>query len=1114
MPPSAATDMHEKLLIANRGEVAIRVEQAAAELGIPTVAIYSDDDARSLHVARATQAVALGAAGPAAYLDGERIVAIARDAGCDAVHPGYGFLSESAGFARACLAAGLTFVGPRPEALELFGDKAAARRFAAGCQVPTLPGTQRATSLAEARDALRALGPGGAIMIKAIAGGGGRGVRAVTSPAALDDAYARCRSEAQAAFGAGDVYVERLLPRARHVEVQIVGDGKRGVALYDRECTLQRRHQKLVEIAPSPSLPWELRAAIIAAACRLAEASAYTSLGTIEFLVELDAAGAPIGFFFLEANPRLQVEHTVTEQVLGLDLVHIQLRLATGRSLAELGLAEGVPAPTGYALQLRINMETMDASGAAVPAAGTLGAFDLPFGAGIRVDTFGYTGYQTTTAFDSLLAKLIVHARGGSFADVLRKASHALAQFRIAGVPTNLPFLQALLRHPDVVANRITTRFVEERAAELARDAAAFATTAAAPGAAAAPALPGPGATPRADKPAPPGTVAVRAPMQSKLVTVSVADGDPVRPGQPVAIVEAMKMEIVVTADEGGIVRAIAAQPGDIVMPGEPIVFLAPVELAADAARAHTAADLDAIRPDLTEVRARHAIGLDAARPAAVARRRDTGHRTARENVAALVDPGSLTEYGALALAAQRRRRGLDDLIESTPADGLITGIATVNAELFGPAGGRCMVCAYDYTVLAGTQGYMNHKKLDRMLRLAHELQLPLVLFAEGGGGRPGDTDAFGIGLDVPTFAQFARLSGLVPVIGIVAGRCFAGNAALLGCCDVIIATADTSIGMAGPAMIEGGGLGRYAPDDIGPARVQAPNGVIDVLVADELEAVAAARQYLSYFQGQGQAPLTAWDCVDQRVLRRAIPDNRLRVYDVRPVLRDLADTGSVLELRPAFGVGIITAFIRIEGRPLGVIANNPHHLGGAIDAPAADKAARFVQLCDAFDIPILALCDTPGFMVGPEAEKTALVRHVSRMFVIAASTSVPYFTVVLRKAYGLGAIAMAAGDFHGCVFTVAWPTGEFGPMGFEGAVKLGYRKELEAIADPAERRAFYDKMVARYYEEGKAINAATYVEIDEVIDPAETRRWILAGLASAPPTPHRTRKRPCIDPW
>jgi acetyl/propionyl-CoA carboxylase alpha subunit/acetyl-CoA carboxylase carboxyltransferase component len=1081
--------MLAKLLIANRGEVAIRVAQAAAELGIPTVAIYADDDAHALHVRRADAAVALGGAGVPAYLDGARILAIARDTGCDAVHPGYGFLSEHAGFARACGAAGVRFVGPRPEVLDLFGDKARARRFAADRHTPILPGTQHATSVGEAHEVLRAQGPGGAIMIKAVAGGGGRGVRAVTSPAALDDAYARCRSEAHAASGSADVYVERLLPRARHIEVQIVGDGRRGVALFERECTLQRRHQKLVEIAPTPSLPGELRAAIVAAACRLADASSYDSLGTFEFLVELDPAGAPIGYFFLEANPRLQVEHTVTEQVLGLDLVQIQLSLAGGRSLAELGLADGVPPPTGYALQLRINMETMDARGGVTPAAGTLAVFDLPCGAGIRVDTLGYTGYQTTTAYDSLLAKLVVHSRSRNFADVVRKASRALAQLRVDGVATNIAFLEALLQHPDVIANRVTTRFVEDHAAELAGQL--------------------PQVAPRAGEP-PPNTVAIVAPMQGKLVGISVVDGDHVRPGQPIAIVEAMKMEIIVTADDGGIVRAIAAAPGDIVMAGDAIVFLEPAEIAAAAARTEAAADPDAIRVDLAEVWARHAIGLDPARPAAVARRREAGKQTARENVAALVDPGSFIEYGALAIAAQRRRRGLEDLLENTPADGLITGTATINGEVFGPAAARCLVAAYDYTVLAGTQGYMNHKKLDRMLGLALERRLPVVLFAEGGGGRPGDTDAFGIGLDVPTFAQFARLSGLVPVIGVASGRCFAGNAALLGCCDVIIATADSSIGMGGPAMIEGGGLGRCAPDDVGPARVQAPNGVIDVLVATEREAAHVARQYLSYFQGA----VSAWRCSDQRLLRRAVPENRMRAYDVRAVLHGLADLDSVLELRAAFGAGIITALIRVEGRPLGVIANNPHHLGGAIDAPAADKAARFMQLCDAFELPILALCDTPGFMVGPEAEKTALVRHVSRMFVTAASVTVPYATIVLRKGYGLGAIAMAAGAFHGCVFTIAWPTGELGSMGFEGAVKLGYRKELEAIADPAARRAYYDAMVARYYEEGKAINAASYVEIDDVIDPADTRRWIAAGLTAVPPSERPARKRPCIDPW
>ncbi|TMQ23310.1 MAG: carbamoyl-phosphate synthase large subunit, partial [Deltaproteobacteria bacterium] len=792
--------------------------------------------------------------------------------------------------------------------------------------------------------------------------------------------------------------------------------------------------------------------------------------------------------------------------------------VAGGRSLADLGLADGAAAPSGIALQARINLETMDARGAAVPAAGILTAFEPPSGAGIRVDTFGYPGYHTTTAFDSLIAKLIVHLPGhlaghasgaarGDLADVARKATHALSRFRIEGVATNLPFLRAVLEHADVVANRITTRFVEDHAAELARRAAELAPPAPPPSAAPAP------AAPRVAPQAPPGTIAIVAPMQSKVVSISAADGDPVRPGQPVAIVEAMKMEVVVTADDGGIVRGVAARPGDIVMPGDPILFLEPAELTADEARAQTAADLDAIRADLAEVQARHAVGLDAARAAAVARRHATGRRTARENIAALVDPGSFTEYGALALAAQRRRRGLDDLIANTPADGLITGLASINSALFGPAGARCMVAAYDYTVLAGTQGYMNHKKLDRMLALAHERRLPVVLFAEGGGGRPGDTDTFGNGLDVPTFVEFARLSGLVPVIGVVAGRCFAGNAALLGCCDVIIATADSSIGMGGPAMIEGGGLGSCAPDDVGPARVQAPNGVIDVLVAGEREAAHVARQYLGYFQG----PIAAWDCADQRLLRRAIPENRLRAYDIRTVLRDLADTGSVLELRAAFGAGILTALIRVEGRPLGVIANNPHHLGGAIDAPAADKAARFLQLCDAFDLPILALCDTPGFMVGPEAEKTALVRHVSRMFVTAASLTVPHLTVILRKSYGLGAMAMAGGKFHGDVFTIAWPTGELGAMGFEGAAKLGYRKELDAIADPAERRAAYDKIVARYYDEGKALNAASYAEIDAVIDPADTRRWILAGLASAappPPLPERRRKRPCIDPW
>ena len=474
-------------------------------------------------------------------------------------------------------------------------------------------------------------------------------------------------------------------------------------------------------------------------------------------------------------------------------------------------------------------------------------------------------------------------------------------------------------------------------------------------------------------------------------------------------------------------------------------------------------------------------------------------------------DPGSFVEYGALAIAAQRQRRSLAELIERTPADGLVAGVATVNADRFGADASGCVVMAYDYTVLAGTQGHQNHRKTDRMLDLAARNRLPVIFFTEGGGGRPGDTDTATVsGLGVPTFHSMARLSGLVPLVGIASGRTFAGNAALLGCCDVIIATVGASIGMGGPAMITGGGLGDVAPDDVGPVDMQFANGVVDVLVADEREAAAVARRFLSYAQG----PMSTWDCPDQTKLRQIIPVDRKRAYDVRTVIDTLADTGSVLELRAGWGAGVITALVRIAGRPMGLLANNPVHLGGAIDADAADKAARFLQLCDAYGLPIISLCDTPGFMVGPEAEKTATVRHFSRMFVTGANLGVPMVTVILRKAYGLGAQAMAGGTLVAPVATVAWPTGELGPMGLEGAVKLGFRRELDAAGDETARAALLDELIAKAYEHGKALNVASAFEIDDVIDPADSRAVILAALRGHPPLPAGGKRRPYIDTW
>lgn len=1105
-----------KILVANRGEIAVRVIRAAAELNIGTVALYSEDDQESFHVQLADESVALKGKGAAAYLDMEQITAAALDLGCSAVHPGYGFLAENTRFAEKCENAGIRFIGPSSQDLNLFGDKALARQQAEKCGIRLLDATAAPVSLQEAGRFFNSTGPGGAVMIKALAGGGGRGMREVHDIEELERAFEVCRSEAESAFGSKSLYAERLIPNARHIEVQVIGDGKGGVShLWERECTLQRRNQKIIEVAPSPAVNEELRTEMAAAAVRLAESVNYRSLGTFEFLVDADAENPEESFYFLEVNPRLQVEHPVTEEVTGIDLVRSQIEIAFGASLADLGLLQdSIGRPLGYAAELRVNMEEVCENGDICSSAGTLRVFEPPMGPGVRVDTFGYSGYETNPGFDSLLAKLICHSRSADYADVLAKARRALREFRVEGVCTNLILLQNLVRHPDVIANRVNTRFVENHLGELLQPVKDQYLM---PGSGTEKAAhePGTGGKPaEADLEAPENTVAVAANMPGTVVSIEAEEGGRVHEKQSVAVIEAMKMQHVVEAGVSGEIRRICAVPGDTVHRGAPLMFIEPMDVDASETGAEKQADLDEIRPDLAEVLERQRACTDEARPGAVEKRRKSGQRTARENIEDLVDEGSFIEYGALAVAAQRRRRSLGELIEKSPADGLITGIGTVNGNVYEEEKSRCMVLAYDYTAMAGTQGAFNHRKTDRMLHLAEQWRVPVVLFAEGGGGRPGDVDAMELrvaGLDLDSFTRYASLSGLVPLVGIVSGYCFAGNATLLGCSDVIIATENANIGMGGPAMIEGGGLGKCRPEDIGPTDVQAPNGVIDILVKDEAEAVSAAKKYLSYFQGD----VSDWQCPDQRLLRRAVPENRLQAYNVRDVIDTLADTGSVLELRRQYGVGIITAFIRIEGRAFGLAANNCWHLGGAIDGDAADKAARFMKLCDAFDIPMVVLCDTPGFMVGPEAEKSSQVRRFARMFVTAAGATIPVFSVVLRKGYGLGAMAMAGGGYHRPVFNISWPTGEFGGMGLEGAVKLGFKKDLEAEKDPEERQKLYDNLVKMAYEHGKAINMASFLEIDDVIDPADTRHRIIRGLSSLPaPGPRTGKKRPDIDTW
>ncbi|XVX21100.1 carboxyl transferase domain-containing protein [Actinomycetota bacterium] len=1067
----------QTVLVANRGEIAVRIIRAAAELGWRNVAVFAHDERDALHTRLADEAHQLTGDGAAAYLDGAALVEIATRAGAGIIAPGYGFLSESGEFARLCEEAGLAFAGPTPEQLAALGDKDSARRLAVEHDVPVLPATPGGVGAAEAA-AFAADQPHG-VMVKAVAGGGGRGMRPVSDPGSLAEAMERASGEAARSFGSGEVYLERLLPRARHVEVQIIGDGTGAVThLGERECSLQRRRQKLIEMAPALDLPDGLRERLHAAAVRLGEALGYRGLGTVEFLVDADTGE----HFFIEANPRLQVEHTVTEEVTGVDLVAASLRLASGATLADLGLAEGAPAPRGLAVQCRVNAETLGADGLARPSSGTLSRFEPPTGPGVRVDAGVTSGTHVGAAYDSLLAKVITHVPVPALDPALAKARRALAELCVEGVRTNVPVLQAILSHPVVLAGEATTSFVDEYAAELAPAESA----------------------PVGE--AEPSQVVTH--LAGTVVDVPVGEGDRVHRGETVAVLEAMKMEHVLTARASGVVRSVHAAAGDALTEGALLVTLDLDDGQSAEETAEAEQDLDEVRADLQALRDRKHFTLDEARPEAMAKRHAQGNRSARENIDHLLDDGSFVEYGSLVVAAQRQRRSMEDLIANTPADGIITGIGRINGAEFGQDRSRAAVLAYDYTVLAGTQGMLNHRKTDRMLELALDQRLPVVLFAEGGGGRPGDTDGTAVaGLDLHTFTTMGRLSGSVPTVGIVNGRCFAGNAAMLGCCDVVIATQSSTIGMGGPAMIEGGGLGRFAPDEVGPVSVQAPNGVIDVVVADEAEAVEVAQRYLSYFQGATQD----WVAHDERELRFVVPENRVRAYDVRRAVELVADVDSVLELRRDFGHGIITALVRIEGRPMGLIANNPEHLGGAIDADAADKCARFLQLCDAHGLPVVSLCDTPGFMVGPDSERTATVRHFARLFVIGGNLSVPIATIVLRKGYGLGAMAMAAGAFASGAATVAWPTGEIGGMGLEGAVRLGFSKELAAAPTPAAQKELFDTLLAGLYERGRAVNAAAVAELDDVIDPADTRRWLATTLGEV----RADRQRAAyVDTW
>ena len=1072
-----------RMLIANRGEVAIRIASAAAGLGIGSVALYAPEDAGSLHRRRADSAVALPGHGATAYLDIAAVVQAALDTGCDAVHPGYGFLSENASLARRCAEAGLVFIGPTPRVLDLFGDKAAARALAAQHGVPLARGTAGAVTLAQAREFLQTLGPGRSAIVKAIAGGGGRGMRVVESQDGLEEAFARASSEARAAFGAGELYIEELVTPARHIEVQVLGDSSGEVVhLHDRECSLQRRHQKLVEIAPAPGLDLALREQMGAAALTLARAAGVHTLCTFEFLVDLAAPGR---FVFMEANPRLQVEHTVTEEITGIDLVQAQIKAACGASLASLGLTQPeIPAPRGFAVQLRINMESINAEGVALPSSGRLRVFDPPTGQGVRLETQAYTGYDVPTSFDALLAKLIVHAGSGLVADVIARGYRALCEFHVEGVRTNIGFLLNLLRDPEVAAGRADTRYVERHAARLfapqdhpLRFASVSPDAGESQPAGAVPAGP--------DAVGLPGTRAFVSSMGGRLVSLAVYEGQAVAAGRPVAVVESMKMEHTLYAGFSGVVAHIALEVGAAVGAGTPLFFLLPQDVDAGGEHVqHGASNIHDAGADALRER-RHQIS-DKGRTAAVTAQHARGSLTARERIAALCDEGSFREIGGLI------RNPL--LARDAPADGLVAGAARID-------GRYVIVLAQDFTVLGGSSGQLGESKMLRSVQLALAQGLPLVMLLDGGGHRIQDGQSSReYAAATPLFHELARISGWVPVVSAVMGFGFAANTNFSSMADLVIMVKHkATMGLAGPALVKAGTGEEIDSEALGGAAVQVErHGLADLAVATEEDAFATIRRFLSFLPSNARLPAPValtYVAPPPDALAGIVPANTRQSYDVRRVIDGLVDKDSVFHCRPAFARNVVTVLARLEGRPVGLICNQPSVRGGVLDAHASEKSARFIALCDAFGLPLVFLVDIPGMFIGSPAEATMLGRRSAKVLFELGHATVPRVSIILRKGYGLGYLAMCGGRSFDADACFAWPTAEICAMSVEGSVDVAYRKVYESDADPKARR---QALIEGIRAEIDPVKAAEGFGIDDLIEPTETRDRLIDILTRA----------------
>lgn len=1107
----------DRVLIANRGEIAVRIAHAADALGIETVSIAPPADAQALHTAVTTTSVTLpGATDPvAAYLDIDAVIQAGIDAGCDAVHPGYGFLSENAEFARRCAAASMTFVGPSPDALELFGDKVRAKALATELDIPTVPGTRDAVASAEAA-VTEAEAIGFPVMLKAAAGGGGRGMRAVHEPADLIEAFERCQSEAQAAFGDGSIFLERLVVDPRHIEVQVMGDHTGAVAhFFERDCSIQLRNQKVIEIAPASNLAPDLRARLLENARTLVSGANYQNAGTVEFLVE-PASGE---YFFIECNPRIQVEHTITEQVMNVDLVQTQFRIAKGETLASMGFGDqdAIGEPQGWSVQARV----------VATGAGTINGYREPAGPGVRVDGAGYVGWTPPAQFDPLLAKVIVTTTSGTHEAAIDQTRRAVQRFHIGGLSTNLGQLDAMLGHETVRRGDARTTLLADHpdltstnnvTSPMIKMLDAHAT---APGATAAPE---PAAVARV-LPIQEGEQAVASPLVGALIEVNVAVGDSVTVGDTLLVVSAMKMETLITAPCSGVITQLTdLTDGDSVVANDMLAVIAP---STDGAAATAPRGENTWGPTLDDVetleKLAHARLAPGSTDPGVVRQRNRNKLTCRERIDLLLDDGSFREIGSIAGFASYNEFG--DIDAFTPAN-MVGGHGLIHER-------PSIVCADDFTSRGGHSDGAIGAKSTYLDRLSIELQMPSIRLLDGssGGGsvasmvpkqkESGESAAKessgaikagrprvsgGGGSFLPGHlgsSMYAKQLATVPVVNMLLGSVVGLGAAkaVLGHFSVMVR--DTAqLFVAGPPVVSHAMGYDVTKEDLGDWRIHCRNGSVDNLAESEEEAVAMTRQFLSYlpssvYEAPTVLPPSTSDPADRRdeELFTIIPRNRTTTFDIRRAIRLLADKDSFFEIGALWGSDQVVGFARFNGHPVGIVASDSRHSnGGALTADGCDKLTRHLDLCDLFHVPIVNLVDNPGFAVGIEHEINSTIRKGATWMIAAAQSTVPMFSVLMRRSFGV------AGNNHAtprsnATMRVTWPAADTGGIPPEGGIEAAYKRQLAEADDPVALRA---ELNARIESARGPIGPLNRFELEEMVDPRDTRRLICEWLPTA----------------